>query len=68
MAAVYGEFLQTEYAVISFLRPPRGFNILRIYALYGNNWRIALAAALIGYGIPFTGVVGRISFRTFPPH
>lgn len=33
------------------------FNVLRIYALWGKNWRIAVVVALVGYGIPFTGMV-----------
>ncbi|KAJ3477806.1 hypothetical protein NLI96_g10213 [Meripilus lineatus] len=32
------------------------FHILRIYALWGKEWRVALLVAIVGYGIPANGL------------
>ncbi|KAJ3485911.1 hypothetical protein NLI96_g4614 [Meripilus lineatus] len=73
VACMMGEWSTEEYARLEIVNDALailggigvyGFNILRIYALWDKNRRLALLIAIVGYGIPLTGVV-RIFSMTF---
>lgn len=57
--AVYGES-RSGFPSLYSLHLVVAFNILRIYAVWDRDWRAALVIAVVGYGIPCTGMVRAI--------